>query len=434
MVGRPGPIGIIAPERTHLRDRARLLSEVIGAFAAATSDYEQLLDVISQTLAEVLGDLCSVLLASEDGQALHVAAAYDRDPGVLALTRDAFAMQPLAIVPVQQRVMESGEAYLVARISADRAHALTTEQPAAFPERIAMHSVLLVALRARGRAIGVLNLVRHRPEQPPYDEHDRDLAQLLADHAAVAIANARLLRRRDRELVVAKEAAERATRELEAFSYSVAHDLRSPLRVIDRFMTALQGEYAARLDDDGRRYLGRVRSASQRMADLIDDLLTLSRVSHAALNRGHVDLTDMARRIIGELRARSPEREIDPRITAGLVSTADARLLRVALENLLENAWKFTARQPHAIVEVGGEPGGDEAVFFVRDNGAGFDMRHADKLFQPFQRLHSDAQFEGTGVGLAIVHRVIGRHGGRVWAESQPDRGTTFYFTLGGQT
>jgi signal transduction histidine kinase len=224
---------------------------------------------------------------------------------------------------------------------------------------------------------------------------------------------------------------ERANNELEAFSYSVSHDLRAPLRAIDGFSQALLADYADKLDEQGRHYLQRVRSGTQRMAQLIDDLLSLARITRTALSRQRVDMTGLARQVLIELGERAPERRVECRVSDGLVVHADIHLLRVMLENLLGNAWKFTAKQEAAKIEVGQETRGDGTVFFVTDNGAGFDMAHANKLFAPFQRLHTEAEFEGTGIGLATVHRVVTRHGGRVWAEALPGQGATFLFTLG---
>ena len=167
------------------------------------------------------------------------------------------------------------------------------------------------------------------------------------------------------------------------------------------------------------------------MTQLIDDLLSLSKITRASLARDRVDLSDLARRVLAELAARDPQRKIDARVADGLVVKGDPRLLTVVLENLLGNAWKFTSKQPAATIEVGREARDGETVYFVRDNGAGFSMEHATKLFAPFQRLHAASDFEGTGIGLATVHRVMARHGGRVWAEAKPGEGATFLFTLG---
>ncbi|HET7039890.1 MAG TPA: ATP-binding protein [Gemmatimonadales bacterium] len=222
---------------------------------------------------------------------------------------------------------------------------------------------------------------------------------------------------------------ETVNRELEAFSYSVSHDLRSPLRAIHGFSQALLEDQADRLDPQGVEYLQRVRAAADRMGRLIDDLLELSRVTRSEMRTEAVDLTGLAHRVVGELRQGPPARRVEVRISEGLVAMGDQRLLRLALQNLLDNAWKFTARREHATIEVGRRNGPDPA-FYVRDDGAGFDMTYAGKLFGVFQRLHAESEFPGTGVGLAIVQRVVHRHGGRVWAEGAPGRGATFYFTL----
>jgi len=224
---------------------------------------------------------------------------------------------------------------------------------------------------------------------------------------------------------------ERANNELEAFSYSVSHDLRAPLRAIDGFSQALLVDYAEKLDEPGRDYLQRVRAATKRMTQLIDDLLSLSKITRTALKRERVDLTDLARKVLTELGGRDPQRKIDTRVADGLVVQADARLVTVMLENLLGNAWKFTSKQPAATIEVGKDTRNGETVYFIKDNGAGFAMEHATKLFAPFQRLHAASDFEGTGIGLATVNRVVARHGGHVWAEAKPGQGATFLFTLG---
>jgi len=210
----------------------------------------------------------------------------------------------------------------------------------------------------------------------------------------------------------------------------VSHDLRAPLRSIDGFSQVLLEDYGAQLDEAGRDSLKRVRAASQRMGTLIDDLLKLAWVTRAELRTEVVDLSGMARDIAAELQRTTPERRVEFAIAQGLEARGDARLLRVVLENLLRNSWKYTAKQAQPRVEFGSIDGSGERAFIVRDNGAGFDMKYADKLFAAFQRLHSAAEFEGTGVGLATVRRIINRHGGRIWAEGAVDQGATFYFTL----
>ena len=223
---------------------------------------------------------------------------------------------------------------------------------------------------------------------------------------------------------------EAANKELEAFSYSVSHDLRAPLRSIDGFSHVVLEDYGELLPADARAYLERVRAAAQRMAVLIDDLLNLSRVTRTALQPRFINLSKMADEVAQGLQESYPDREVSISIASDLMVEADPHLMHIVLENLLSNAWKFTSKQEHPTVEFGQENHVKERTFYVRDNGVGFDMAYADKLFGVFQRLHSISEFPGTGVGLATVQRIISIHGGRIWAESEQDKGATFYFTL----
>jgi light-regulated signal transduction histidine kinase (bacteriophytochrome) len=237
-----------------------------------------------------------------------------------------------------------------------------------------------------------------------------------------------------RELADARAALvadlEQKNREMETFSYTVSHDLRAPLRRIESFGRALAETQADRLDEEGHRYLARIRSCSQDMAQLIDDVLYLSRVARADLRRQEVDLSALAHAIIERLR-ETDDRSVDVRIRPALVADGDGQLLRIALENLLDNAWKFTRQQPQPRIELGVTHLPGEPAYFVRDNGAGFDMTYAERLFTPFQRLHLSSEFPGTGIGLATVQRIVNRHGGRIWAEAAPGQGATFSFTIG---
>lgn len=249
-------------------------------------------------------------------------------------------------------------------------------------------------------------------------EHEERIGRLNAE-----------LERRVRERTAELEGA---VREMETFCYTVSHDLRTPLRGINGFCSILLDEYRERLDQEGENYLCRIAAAAARMGELIDDLLTLARVSRGEMRCEEVDLSAAAREIAVDLAQGYPGRSVELVVAEGLTVNGDPVLLRAALENLLANAWKFSSRTQSPRVEVGAVSEGLGRVFFVRDNGVGFDMAYADKLFIPFHRLHAGEGFEGTGIGLSAVQRVVERHGGRIWAESEPGRGATFFFTLPG--
>ncbi|GGJ87374.1 hypothetical protein GCM10010123_16210 [Pilimelia anulata] len=233
------------------------------------------------------------------------------------------------------------------------------------------------------------------------------------------------LEKRVRERTAELEAS---TRELDAFSYSVSHDLRAPLRAMEGYAQILREDYGAVLDDEGRRYLDRVQANAVRMASMIDDLLHLSRAARSEMCREFTDLNQIIGTVIEELQQETPDREVAVAVAPGLTTEGDPALIRLVVQNLISNAWKFTGRTADARITVDSpEPG----TFRFADNGAGFDMTYVDKLFDPFQRLHTTSDFEGTGIGLAIVHRIVRRHGGRVWAESAPGAGATFWLTFG---
>ena len=258
------------------------------------------------------------------------------------------------------------------------------------------------------------------------DENRRVREELLRKE--IEAAEARAARQLAETKAVLVDELERKNRELEAFSYSVSHDLRAPLRAIDGFSRVVLEDFADRLESKGQEYLQRVCAAAQRMGELIDDLLELSQIGRADLQRSRVDLSHIARHVVAELRKRS-DHDIHVVIQDELLADADARLMQIALENLLGNSFKFTAKAANPRIEVGRQ-NGDDNTYFVRDNGAGFDMAYAQRLFQPFQRLHRESDFAGTGIGLATVYRILDRHGGRVWAEGAVGQGATFYFTI----
>jgi signal transduction histidine kinase len=264
-------------------------------------------------------------------------------------------------------------------------------------------------------------------------EDDLSLLGLLAQQSAIILENNALfedLSRKNEQLEQKAVQLSAVNRELEAFSYSVSHDLRAPLRALDGFSRILLEDYVAKLDDEGQSCLQRIRTASQRMGQLIDDLLQLSRLARTDLQPQPVDLSVLVQEISAELREREPDRQVEMIIKDGLLSQGDPRLLRVMLMNLLANAWKFTSKTLDARIEFGVTQQNGQRAFFVRDNGAGFDMTYAGKLFGAFQRLHGATEFEGIGVGLATVQRIVHRHGGEISAEGIVNQGATFYFTL----
>ncbi|MFA6189215.1 MAG: PAS domain S-box protein [Sulfuricurvum sp.] len=235
----------------------------------------------------------------------------------------------------------------------------------------------------------------------------------------------------ERKVIDRTAALQNAYDEMEAFTYSVSHDLRSPLRATDGFSQALLEDYGDKLDATAQDYLSRIRLASQKMGGLIDDLLQLSRQTRTDMLPSTIDIGVIARQIISELTQQSPERHVDFTINGDLNAYADANLMYIVLDNLLGNAWKYTSQHSNATIEFGSFIENGEKVYYVRDDGAGFDMAYVEKLFKPFQRLHTVQEFSGNGIGLAMVYRIINRHLGRVWAQGEIEKGATFFFTLG---
>jgi len=370
--------------------RLEIVSNTAHEFASASGDIEALLELVARRITVAIGDSCVVRLISDDRNWLESSAS------------DTVGNDRVRVGEgVAGTVAATGEPVLTA-------------------------SELVIPLRSRGRTTGVLTMLRGATGEP-YTLDDQRLAQDLADRAGLAIDNAMLVATLEQRVRERTAELELANRELEAFSYSVSHDLRSPLRAIDGFSHALADEYAGLFDEAGHRYLSRIRAGTQRMGTLMDGLLALARIGRAPLKITSVDVTRIAEEIAAELRHRDPERAVAVTIASGLVVRADARLVAIAFENLLGNAWKFTAKAPNAEIEVGAR--GD--ALFVRDNGAGFDMAHATKLYAPFQRLHGASEFAGDGIGLATVSRIVSHHRGRISAESAVGSGATFYVTFG---
>ncbi len=552
-------------EVDRLRNGMRVLSSAIAAVAEATLTSQRMLEILVRSASEVIKDTCIVMLATPEGP--QMAAVYDEDPALREELRALYAKPLGPAAPYTNRAMVTGQPGFYPTLDVQGSQDNMSPEMYSTFTRIGLTGALLVPMRVQGKPYGVLMVLRHRTTHRRLDELDLELGMDLANHAAIAIANARQIdalreneelrsakeelgrankfldaiienipdmvfvkdadklaftrfnrageeligvsreqmlgktdydffppeeamhfQGMDREtlrnkvlvdipeepiqtasgrrwlhtkkvpivdergepryllgisqditdaklhqqaLVEAKERAEAANKELEAFSYSVAHDLRAPLRAIDGFSQAIVEDYGDRLDAEGQRMLQRVREQAQRMAVLIDDLLALSRVTRHDLAPEAIDLGENARVALGRLQRADPERSVEVHISTSLLTQADPRMMAIAFDNLIGNAWKFTSKTPSPRIEVGQLHKNGERVFFVRDNGAGFDPQYTHKLFGVFQRLHGEQEFPGTGIGLATVARIILRHRGRVWAEGEPGKGATFFFTLG---
>jgi PAS domain S-box-containing protein len=416
-----------------LQRRNRELTTLYEAATAISSS--PLLDRVLQTVAEQMTQ------ALDSGEcALYL---WDREEDRIVTLIDYSVVWPgktdavcttygLSDYPAARRVLETRQPLVLQRAELEAYQA----RPARRDNGQAL-ILLMLPMVARDRVLGLVELWT---EEKDYTPDEIRLAHSLATQAAIAIENARLYEQAQQELVERRRMEdtlrertlqlEATNKELEAFSYSVSHDLHAPLRTIDGFSQILLEDYAGVLDAEGRDYLCRVRAASQRMGQLIEDILTLSRIARCDIHRRTVDMSAVAREIAVELKQREPDRQVDFLIEEDVVVSGSDGLLRVLLENLLGNAWKFTSKHARARIEFGTTQQDGTSVYFVRDDGAGFNMAYADRLFGAFQRLHSMTEFDGTGIGLATAQRIVHRHGGRVWAEGAVERGATFYFSL----
>lgn len=405
---------------------------------ASSLDYSETLKNLANMVTPEISDWCAIDEIDEDGKIMRIVVAHT-DPEKIKLAFELAQKFPPDIDASQgiYQVVRTGKSELYPNISDELIESIAQDQEhLRLLHELGLKSAIIVPLISRNKFYGVLTLVLSDSGRL-FDERDLEFANELARRATLAIENAKLYKQmQDSNAELEHRVAWRTTeleainKELEAFSYSVSHDLRAPLRSIDGFSNKILKDYSNLLDDQGKDYFNRVMNASRHMGHLIDDLIKLARISRIDMNIEEINLSDMARSIISELKESNPERVISIYFQDNMIITGDRNLMHVALNNLLGNAWKYTKNKTETEIEFATVQKDGQTVYFIKDNGAGFDMRYVDKLFGAFQRLHSLSEFEGTGIGLATVQRIVRRHKGTIWAESEVDKGTTFFFTF----
>lgn len=412
---------LYAAQRRRAQASRILLDSIL--FVNATLVLSEMLERVAQRVAQVcVARCCTILLLAEDGETLL--------PGTSQGNDDHIDCSVLASEsPEVQRVIREQRPLFIPEASASVLFEHLSESRG-------IGNLLLVPLVGGGRVVGLMGL-EHAEAGREFTAEQIDLAMAIGAQAAAVIEYARLYEQAQHRVAelegrVTEGAVELSVikQELETLTYAISHDLRAPLRRIDGFSRLLLAGYEDRLDEAGRGYVQHMRVISQHMKQLIDALLKLSRLMRHEMRHERVNLSILAQEIADRLQAKQLERQVEFVIKPGLVAEGDAYLLRVVMEHLLGNAWKFTGKRACARIEFDYTRVDDRVVYFVRDDGVGFDVAYAEKLFSPFQRLHTTTEFEGVGIGLAIVQRIIRRHGGQVWAEGAMEQGATFYFTL----
>jgi signal transduction histidine kinase len=411
-------------------NRLQALVESGQVFAEAVLDLPALLGVVARRFSELVGEAANIRLV--EGTMLVPVATYHPDPEIERYLREIHDSTPLRVGEgISGHVLATGEPYFMPLLDLSLLKERLAPSFVPIFEKTGIRGMIVVRLRSRGVNLGYLSLFRTSPDKPPYDEQDLRLVQDLAERAALAIDNSRLVADLERRVAERTKALETANRELEAFAYSVSHDLRSPLRAIDSFSRMLEDELAATLEPNSKRLFGVIRRNAQQMSRLVEDLLRLSRLGHRAIQPlTDIDMRELLDAVLVDVRVAHADTVVDLHVGELPPATANAELMRQVWMNLLDNAVKYSRRRPTAIIEISGERADGEVRYRITDHGAGFDPAQAAKLFGVFERLHTDAEFEGTGVGLALVQRIVTRHGGRVWAQGAPDQGATFGFAL----
>ena len=405
-------------------DNALLVNE-IGQVVSSKSDTARILSNVAALLEKRLDyDRGVILMADAGGEALRARVSYGfEEAGRRMIHEAAIPLSPSGPSGLLAASFLEQQPFLVNDID-EIAH-LIPSRHRQLGRQLGIRAFIACPIVCEGESLGVLAVDTNRTDRPLL-QSDLSLLMGIAPVIGISIHNAEHLAREQRQAAL----LELANQELEAFCYSVAHDLRAPLRAINGYCAVIREDCGDTLVPPAPDYFSRIGAAAVRMGELIDDLLDLYRVTRSELAREEVDLSILAAEVAQDLRQREPGRAVEFVIAAGVSVRGDRQLLRIALENLLGNAWKYTGKRSRGVIEFGTVEADGAPVCFIRDNGTGFDMQYADKLFRPFQRLHRDDEFEGTGIGLATVQRIVSQHGGRIWADAAEDRGAAFFFTL----